>query len=400
MSHPFTQLTEKRTVVLLVGSRFIRAGFAGEAVPEIQSSTSDSTWIPTQNTIYVSGSGNHALDHRRNIKSTHLTPLHLHSTDLHRRRWLWSYDMLAVANSQHQNYFDAISRHLERLLYDIYTDELLVDPKSCQVIVVDPVLFPTPLKSILTEALLHRLHAHSVVYLPEPVLSCIAAGTRNALVVDLGWHNFTVTPVYDLRIIHNGLKSTNRAGMRLHYEMVDALGESDFGAIESLITEVCYCDELGSERPSAPEDSETFSTRLGVSIPNHLRHLVLEKFMFPETETPDDEEHSLLDIISEALDTLPIDVRATLSSSIVFTGGLANIPGLRTRILREMRGRKPGEVAAISGLGPWAGASMYSNYVARPHKTMEVRRDKYLEAVGSYPMPDWLENIYRNPILE
>lgn len=270
-----------------------------------------------------------------------------------------------------------LTRRVERLLSRAYTRHLLVEAKNHRVVVCEPILFPAPLRAVLTEALLHGQHAHSVVYIPEPLLACVGAGVRNALVVDLGWHYCTVTPVFDLRLVHEGLHCTNRAGLTLHYALADQMASVEaeppsFDAVEAAVAAL---------RCPSMEESITSS---------ELQQCLL-KVLFPSTPT-DNDDRGVVECVVRAVAKAPRDIRLSLLTLVVFTGGLAALEGLPDRILASVRLTHP-SVKAYQCLGPWAGASLYASYESKVHPSMELLRDRYLEA-PLRPYPDWLEQLH------
>lgn len=186
--------------------------------------------------------------------------------------------------------------------------------------------------------------------------------------VDIGWAETTATAVYEYREVQ--CRRTVRASKRLGREMLRVLarhvraksGQGDrserkivsFEETEEVVVRMAWC------RPSAQNDD----------VPEALERLRLEEgkemaILLRSTEPPmnlelpfselaepcehalfaknintcdlDDEELPLHLLIYRSLLQLPVDVRSTVMSRIIFTGGSSNIPGLQSRLISEVQ---------------------------------------------------------------
>lgn len=367
-------------VIIQIGARFIRAGFAGDATPILRTTTNAYDLSDAQLNI---GAG-HAIE---SVK----TPMN----DYFQGKFLWVYDLVDYD-------FAKLESLLERIIYNIYQSNLLVDAKKCKVLIIEPPFFPVPLKKTLTKVLLFHIHAQSLRFYPEPVLSCVSAGSNNGLVIDIGWSQTTVTPIYDLRMIYTDIKVTNRSG-RLFHELVKenldeidgCAGAFDFELIEGLICDTFYCQSR-----DAANRHDTAEFQYGsLKISNRLRYNLIEEFMFEEDSSNlDNDNHPLIPMVIKTLQNSPIDLRKELSTKIIITGGLSKIPGLKTRILEEIEAKMDTSIESIVSLDAWEGASLYcSTALMSPsttgsRRTDELFRDKYLN--GESILTDWSDQLY------
>ncbi|GAA6023623.1 hypothetical protein JCM10207_005087 [Rhodosporidiobolus poonsookiae] len=105
---------------------------------------------------------------------------------------------------------------VKRLLRDVWFNNLMVDPKTRKVIVLENPLLPTSVKDMIARVLFDNLQVPSISFASSPLLSLIAAGTVTGLVVDVGHLETTVLPVYHSRPLFSLMTSTPRAGARLN----------------------------------------------------------------------------------------------------------------------------------------------------------------------------------------
>lgn len=220
-------------------------------------------------------------------------------------------------------------------------------------------------------------------------MAAFAAGTRSALVVDLGWHETTVTAVYEYREVQSW--RTTRAGKLLVEETYELLlgtvrghqtttapagrgqdrllDESiSFEECEEVATRMLWCkgaarqphrktaeeglptlhehEEEEEEEIPPTEDHSPMSITLNsckpprtVEIPFSQLAEPCETTFFETRLSPtsfDDHELPVHLLAYRALLQLPLDVRAICMSRIIFTGGCSHIFGLRGRIFDEV----------------------------------------------------------------
>ena len=221
-------------------------------------------------------------------------------------------------------------------------------------------------------------------------MAALAAGTRSALVVDLGWHETTVTGVYEYREVHSW--RTVRAGKMLMNETYNLLANAvegnlsreqpredtdrdavSFAECEEVATRLLWCrrnakgqdQEVTEGLPTLHEqdESDESSESVGpavdpaedtspvaidlsscdppktVQIPFSQLAEPCEATFFDGRLAPscfDDHELPVPLLVYRALLQLPLDVRAVCMSRIIFTGGCSDIIGLKGRIFDEL----------------------------------------------------------------
>ncbi|KAI1362541.1 actin-domain-containing protein [Xylaria arbuscula] len=281
-----------------------------------------------------------------------------------------------------------VADKLERELRDAFFKYLLVDSKPRKVTLVLPPTLPIPLLSSTLDTIFHHFQAPTISLLSSPVMTAFSAGSRSALVVDLGWHETTVTAVYEYREVQSW--RTIRAGKFLveeTYEFLsqaahgrqattraerteDKLGDEalSFEECEEVATRMLWCkraarqptretaeeglptvheheEELEEQTPPT-EDHTPMSIIFGsckppktVEIPFSQLAEPCEATFFETRLSPscfDDHELPVHLLVYRALLQLPLDVRAICMSRIIFTGGCSSILGLKGRIFDEV----------------------------------------------------------------
>ncbi|KAH8677721.1 hypothetical protein BX600DRAFT_431052 [Xylariales sp. PMI_506] len=405
LGSPSAGRVEEDAVIIELGCRHVRVGFAGDSAPkrtlafdpEQERRTGDlRAWRPGYNDNWRA----RALG----------------------RTWNHGYELwqLDVGGQD----LVLVGDRIERGLRDAFARYLMLDSKPRRYTLVLPPAIPLPLLSSVLDTLFNSFQALSVSLLSSPVTSSFAAGVRSALVVDIGWHETTVTGVYEYREVST--QRTIRAGKMLldhtreflaaAIEGREAQPEEEqvpitnntisFEECEEVATRMLWCKKAHKQPLQAvseglptlheQDESETVEPAEDVTpTPIHLRscqpprtiHVPFrslaepcETAFFGSSYMPasfDDNELPLHLLVYRSLLQLPMDVRAICMSRIIFTGGCSNILGLRGRIFDEI-----GVLAQERGWDPIQGRGVTA-YKNNPR----LRRSNGSRQASNGPIP-------------
>ncbi|RKF65192.1 Actin-related protein 10 [Erysiphe neolycopersici] len=364
---PSVLRAEEECIIIELGSRFVRVGAAGCALPQAV--------------------GDFGPEQQRRAGDLSRWASDYDSSNWPRpngESWgkdyeLWPLDLREVD-------FALVGDKIERALRDTFTKTLLIDSRPRRMLLAIPSLLPLPLLFTVIETIFSKFQPPSVSLMPTSILTTVAAGLRSALVIDIGWAETTVTSVYEFREVQ--CKKSIRASRKLGETVFNRISKiisnfkeeeiSDssktqitFEECEEIIERMIWCksinklartpydgflatveegDELNTsfESPSLTEEDPDSI----VSLPlNSLKPPKIIQVPFSELSEPceialfatdipesdlDDEELPLHLLIYKSLVKLPVDVRAICMARLVFVGGASQIPGLRTRVMEEL----------------------------------------------------------------
>ncbi|POS86787.1 hypothetical protein EPUL_002562 [Erysiphe pulchra] len=417
---PSVLRAEEECIIIELGSRFLRVGAAGCALPQAVAD-----FGPEQQ--------RRAGDLRRWASD-------YDSSNRPRpngKRWgkdyeLWPLDLREVD-------FALVGDKIERALRDTLTKTLLIDSRPRRMLLAIPSLLPLPLLFTIVETIFSNFQPPSVSLMPTPILTTVAAGLRSALVIDIGWAETTVTSVYEFREVQ--CKKSIRASRKLGETVFNKISKiisnftgediSDisktqitFEECEEIIERMIWCksikriartsddgflatveegDELNTSNESPPlteDDPDGI-----VSLPlNSFRPPKIIQVPFSELAEPceialfatdipesdiDDEELPLHLLIYKSLLKLPIDVRAICMARIVFVGGASQIPGLRTRVMEELsfliqtRGWNQVTGKAVEKFNKTSKVSRVQIQQTRQHEKANLKYDNPIELTKS-----------------
>jgi hypothetical protein len=193
----------------------------------------------------------------------------------------------------------------------------------------------------------------------SPVLAVVSSGLRSGLVVDIGWEETIVTPVYELRAIEGrgiGVHGRSRRAIKVLHEkwttFLSAFLAAQDDDLEPDVDEVEeIMERLGYVSPAAGSGGDDDPV-LEIPLSGHTLHIPFSSFSIPAekaffvptttaSDTPafaDDDDTPLPMLLYNALLRSAIDVRAVCISRIIFVGGGSKIPGLQARVLTELEG--------------------------------------------------------------
>ena len=349
--------SEEEYIVLELGSRFLRGGFPGESAPRCMLSFGPN-------------------EQRRVGDYRQWDPEYSNTCRKRKRGQEWGAEYELYRMDLRDLDLGLVEDKFERAMREACNKYFLLDPKPRRVLLALPPLMPRPLLSTVLTVLFGNFQAPSITLLSSPVLSTVAAGLRSALVVDIGWAETIVTGIFEYREVHQ--RRSVRAGKLLSEEMSKMLNvelaknnpqtsttsqqEVSFEEAEEVLTRVGWCephantrqttistrassnDEFAdaSEEPSDPEISIPFPAAnppTTLALPFSSLASPAETALFASNiplHDLDDHDQPLHLLTYRALLSLPIDVRRVCMSRIIITGGVANLPGLKSRLLAEL----------------------------------------------------------------
>ncbi|KAF4862233.1 Actin-related protein 10 [Colletotrichum siamense] len=374
---PSSLRAEEDIIVIELGSRFIRLGFAGEPTPKAIISLGPEEQRRVGD--YRAWDPDHQDDWRRRQRGKAWGNDHQ----------LWQYDLRLTD-------LGLVEDKIDRAIREALTKFLLIDSRPRRTALVLSSSVPLPLLGAALDVLFHRFQAPTVSLMSTAVTSAIGAGARSALVVDLGWAETVVTSVYEYREIrttrtvrggkmlvnevHNliqaALSENPAQSQRIRQEKEHGQHSVSFEECEEVARRMVWCRQSDSDRvlaaeqrrrqhhgqglptveeqdesvppsPTVPQQSKgnveipvlSISPSVTLTVPfQQLSDPCETTFFAPQfcRSSFDDDEIPVHQLIHQHLLRLPIDARAVCMSRIIFIGGCSRVIGLRRRIFDEL----------------------------------------------------------------
>ncbi|KAL3428215.1 actin-related protein [Phlyctema vagabunda] len=365
---PSALRAEEDCVVIELGSRYLRAGFAGDAVPkavvnfgrEEQRRTGD----------FRKWAHGFEQDWRKRVQGKEWGESHE----------LWKLDLRGLD-------LGLVGDKLERALRDAFTKFLLIDSRPRRMTLALPSTLPTPLLSTVLDTLFTNFQPPNISLLSAPMLTTVAAGLRAALVVDIGWAETVVTGMYEYREVQcqRSVRAGKLLGQEVQKILLDAAGSKikqegyssqeiiSFEECEEITARMAWCkptpkdvEQTASPHGLAPvQEEDEFRSSMrdlsigGADVADPVSSIPLRTTTPPVTiQVPfsklaepceialfasntaikdlDDEELPLHLLIYRTLLLLPMDLRSICMARIVFVGGGSRMIGLKSRLIDEV----------------------------------------------------------------
>ncbi|EDV99984.1 actin-related protein 10 [Drosophila grimshawi] len=295
-----TVMQEKPPIVLDIGNAYTKLGFAAEAYPR--------KIIPTEVVLTTTGETKRLFDY--------------------------------VATEQ---LYDQIVDFLQTIFFK----HLLVSPKERKFVVVENIFGQSVIRETLARALFIHFDVSSVLFVPAHLIALSTLAVPTGLVVDIGYSETTVMPVFSGVQIMSAFKDQSYGSSAVHDEIKRQLLAT--GVKESLLTpsvlediKIRTCFVTSFERAQAKPDKETTPVPnvdyaicdddAVISIAGSVRETVYE-LMFEQNN----ERDSLPHLILRAILDCSMDVRCALVESIFVIGGGAMVMGLMARLKAELQ---------------------------------------------------------------
>ena len=278
------------------------------------------------------------------------------------------------------------------------------------VLLTEPPHNPKSHREQLAELFFETFRAPALFVAPPAVLSLYASGRTTGVVLDVGEGVTHCIPVYEgYALPHSIMRSdiagrdvTNRLQLLLRKSGLafSTTAEADF--VSTMKEQVCYVSNVPTKEESdydlggggdhggssANSTGASASAKAQYQLPDgqvvnlsNERHRASEVLFQPSLIGS--EERPIHDVLLTSILQSDMDLRSTLFSNIVLSGGSTLLPGLGDRLLYEVRARAPERTRIRISAPPerrdsaWVGGSILASLAT--FKNMWVGRSEYEE---------------------
>lgn len=347
-------------IVLDIGSRFIRGGIAGNELPtatiinngylyQLDEEIIESTTEPPDETYSIKTRAPPYLqldDHA--LTQGQLKELREKLSDpIKQLNEIYKEDCGNWLDLCQNDYSLKLHEHMLQLF-----EQFPLMLSKCRIIILDD-KFSLIDKFKLSRILLIRIGVKSLQFIPSNILSIVSSKqlNGNGFLIEFTWNSFKVSSIIDFRVLNCHEDPSKLTGINLHYRIVEELiklnhkilkDENCFIIIEKLLANHAYCGDTVDGNFEMD----------GYEFPNYLRNEIITSMVL-----------DIVDVISNLLilntSGLSMDAVKILRENILFDGGISNIPGIKTRILKYLRHNLSRSILAHKCLGAWQGGSIY-----------------------------------------
>jgi len=242
---------------------------------------------------------------------------------------------------------------------------MAVNPKDRKVIIVESILTPTKFRTALVKVLFNYFEVPAIAFVPNHLMSLMTLICHTALVVDVGYSECSVTPVVEGITMVDSIAFSSLGGKAIHQRIRDdlikyngtisqngspfvfnksALEDLSEETIEDMKVRTCFIPSFSrgqqliqsliddTQPENKPNDVKyPMEGERALKIPGIIREASAQVIFEPKGN-----EATISSLILDVIQKSPVDVRKTLASNIVLTGGTVMMTGFKRRLKQEL----------------------------------------------------------------
>merc|ERR1712203_1053178 len=104
---------------------------------------------------------------------------------------------MATSSQTTDENYENLQNKIVQFVHKLYFEHLLVNPKDRRVVLVESLLGDVRLRDILVEILFQHFEVLSILLAPSHLMPLFGLGIKSALVIDVGYEEATLIPIYE-----------------------------------------------------------------------------------------------------------------------------------------------------------------------------------------------------------
>ncbi|KAL7631092.1 UNVERIFIED_CONTAM: hypothetical protein RMT77_000475 [Armadillidium vulgare] len=261
---------------------------------------------------------------------------------------------------------EQLIQQLVDFIYILYFKKLLANSKERRVVIIENILGPSVRKNALATVFFRYYEVLSLLFVPSHLVALMTLAVKTGLVLDIGYEEATLLPVFEGVPILNAWQAVPTAGKAIHNSLNDLLLDRGFYinddgkeerlssvkkeipeyVLEDMKVRCCFVSTLERSKklhsnkydrsieppPPPPHVHYPLSSESVLILPGTVREMASEVLF-----EMDEDDLSLASIILTSILKCPVDTRRDLANNIFIIGGTAKMKGLKSRLLSEIR---------------------------------------------------------------
>jgi len=281
--------------------------------------------------------------------------------------------------------------HMERLWEYAFLDKLNVNPQRHPVLLTEPPYNPKPNREKMVEIMFEVFGVPTLNISIQGVLALLGQGRTTGLVLDSGEGVTHTIPIFDGFGLPHCINRMDIAGRELNtllakfiaHEGVSLTRTVDQHQVREMKERHCYC---------ALDPSSEFAERVTYRLPDNTEvSLTDERWRCPEALFKpsmvglESESPGVAGMVWDSISRCDIDIRRTLLSNVVLSGGSTMFKGFSERLAKELRQYAP--TASQAGIrvvssesqkyAVWSGAQVFASLRSMQEDQWIDREDYY-----------------------
>lgn len=232
---------------------------------------------------------------------------------------------------------------LVEFFHALFFRHVVLSPKDSRIVVVESLLSPTLFRDTMAKVLFRHFEIGSLLLLPTHLATISTLGVNTALVLDVGYKEATLIPIFEGTPILKAWQALPLAGEIVHKCLMKSLKEINPNVditeklVEDIKVRTCFVttlersSKLGTKDAPTPPPAVKYPGVKSINIPGEVREKTFEVLW-----ERDNDNLSISTMILNAILQCPIDTRQTLAENILLIGGTTMTKGFASRLKSEL----------------------------------------------------------------
>lgn len=326
---------DKQAVIIDIGSMFTKVGFAGEYSPR--------HIIRSEIVEYSDGV-------MKSIPILEIERYEEEEKKLSKEKKLTDFKEISLNADVEEVKKEKKFKFFKDFFHMLYFKYLLVNPKERRVVICESMFKSINTRNVIADVLFKHFHIVSIVFVPSHLLALYACGVTTGLVVDCGYLETSVVPIYEQVPVLKAIEYVNLAGKAIHKNInneimsnclvqvgceekpaKDCLEGISEAVLEDIKIRCCFVGRQNCDLTAAPVKYPLDGNKT-IYLDGKMRSHAFDLF-FEEN----DEEVSIPTCICDAILNSPIDCRKELAENIILIGGGVMSDGFASRLMSELK---------------------------------------------------------------
>ncbi|KYN09628.1 PREDICTED: actin-related protein 10 [Trachymyrmex cornetzi] len=227
-------------------------------------------------------------------------------------------------------------------LHLLFFKYVVISPKDARILLLESPLAVTSFRDTLAKVMFKHFEIGSILFLPSHLATISTLGIDTALVLDVGYQEATLIPIFEGIPILKAWQALPLGGQIIHENLKKYFRDTnDLDLSENIVEDIkvrtCFVTtlersaKLGTESALTPPPDVTYPGIKRIMIPGEIREKAFEVLW-----ERDNDNLSLSTMILDAIVKCPLDTRRILAENIILVGGTTMTKGFASRLKSEM----------------------------------------------------------------
>ncbi|KYN35225.1 Actin-related protein 10 [Trachymyrmex septentrionalis] len=227
-------------------------------------------------------------------------------------------------------------------LHLLFFKYVVISPKDARILLLESPLAVTSFRDTLAKVMFRHFEIGSVLFLPSHLATISTLGIDTALVLDVGYQEATLIPIFEGIPILKAWQALPLGGQIVHENLKKYFRDtSDLELSENIVEDIkvrtCFVTtlersaKLETESALTPPPDVTYPGIKRIVIPGEIREKAFEVLW-----ERDNDNLSLSTMILDAIVKCPLDTRRILAENIILVGGTTMTKGFASRLKSEL----------------------------------------------------------------